>query len=123
MKLYLLILFATLTLSVLAHNCQQIGQSSLGKLSYCKVSSPAPQLQWSINVTLLEDYDWKANDDVQYLYLTPDDEPITENCYQGTSMKNKYNKGSVILVEQLCFGFKPNFTRGSKVYIQVFSSQ
>lgn len=76
MKLYLLILF-TLAICASAHNCQQVGQSSLGKLTYCKVSSPAPQLQWAINVTLLEDYAWKAADDVQYVYLTADDEPIT----------------------------------------------
>ena len=122
MKLYLLILF-TLAIYASAHSCQQVGQSSLGKLTYCKVTTPAPQLQWSINVTLLEDYTWKGSDDVQYVYLTADDESITENCYQVTSMKNTYKKGSVLIVEQLCFGFKPIFTRGSKVYIQVFSSQ
>ena len=72
MKIYLLALLCAVYLAS-AHPCQQIGSSDLGKLALCQVTSPPPQLRWSINVTLLQDYDWLAVDDVQYAYLTPED--------------------------------------------------
>lgn len=100
-----------------------MGSNNLATLSLCKVLSPPPQLQWSINVTLKEDYDWKGPDDVRYLYLTADDQPIDETCYQGQTIKGRYGKGTNIMVEQLCFNFKPAISRGDKLYLMLFWSQ
>ena len=124
MKLNLLLLLLCVTVSlVYAHPCQQVGSSNLAKLALCQITAPPPQMRWTINVTLLQDYDWKGADDVQYVYLTPEDTPIEENCYQGQTIKAKYPKGTTIIVEQLCFAFKPTFTIGSKLYLILFSSQ
>jgi hypothetical protein len=123
MKLYLLILLTAAIFATNAHPCQQVGSSGLGKLTLCQVTSPPPQLKWSINVTLLRDYKWLGADDVTYTYLTPDDQPIDETCYQGQTITGQYAKGSSLLVEHLCFGFKPAFTPGSKLYLLIFSSQ
>jgi hypothetical protein len=123
MKLYLLALVILLAATVGAQKCQQVGSSSLGKLATCKLMSPAPRLQWSINITLLQEYDWQAASDVQYAYMTLDDQPINETCYQGQTIKGKYPKGAILMVEHLCFGFKPSFPKGSKLYLLIFSSQ
>ena len=85
--------------------------------------SPPPQLQWAINITLLQDYNWQGADDVQYVYMSLDDTPITETCYPGQTIKGKYLKGSTILIEHLCFNFSPQIKKGDKLYLLVFSSQ
>lgn len=123
MKIYLLILWVVLTATVEAQKCQQLGSSSLAKLGACKVTAPAPRLQWSINVTLLQEYNWLGPDDIKYVYMTLDDQPITETCYQGQTIKGKYPKGTSLLVEHLCFGFTPALSKGSKLYLYLFSSQ
>jgi hypothetical protein len=89
----------------------------------CKFITPAPRLQWSINITLKQDYEWKAVDDIQYVYLTADDLPIDENCYQGQTIKGKYSKGTNLMIDHLCFGFKPAMTDGAKLYLLVFWNQ
>ena len=38
-------------------------------------------------------------------------------------MKGNYKKGNTILIEHLCFNFKPKMTKGSKAYILIFASQ
>lgn len=122
MKIYLL-LIGILLVSVGCQKCQQLGASSLGKLANCKVTSPAPRLQWSINVTLQQEYSWLGPEDVKYAYMTLNDEPITETCYQGQTIKAKYPKGTTLMVEHLCFNFSPALNKGSKLYLLLFSSQ
>ena len=122
MKIYLLTL--TLLLAVAsAEKCIEAGSSSIGKFNSCKFISGAPQLQWALNVTLTQDYNWQGADDVKYAYLTIDDQPISETCYPGQTIKGKYNKGSNIVVEHLCFNFSPFINKGDKLYILIFSSQ
>lgn len=123
MKIYLLILCIALATTVETQKCQQVGSSSIAKLGSCKVTAPAPRLQWSINVTLLQDYNWLGPDDIQYVYMTLDDHPITETCYQGQTIKGKYPKGTSLLVEHLCFGFSPALSKGSKLYLFLFGNQ
>ncbi len=123
MKIYLLALLLILAINSNAQKCQQIGSSPLAKLANCKINTPAPRLQWSINVTLLQEYNWQGPDDVKYAYYTIDDQPIDEQCYQGQNLKGKYPKGATILVEHLCFGFKPSIQKGAKLYLYLFSSQ
>jgi len=53
-----------------------VGTNDIATLSLCKFITPAPRLQWSINVTLKQDYEWKAVDDIKYIYLTADEQPI-----------------------------------------------
>ena len=77
MNLYLLILTSLLLAHIhTAENCQQVGTSSLAQLSLCKVTNPPPQLEWTINIVLKQDYDWKAANDMKYTYLTLDDQII-----------------------------------------------
>lgn len=123
MKIYLLILALFLVATSNAQKCQQVGDSALGKVASCKVVSPPPQLQWSINVTLQKEYNWLGADDVKYAYLTIDDKPITETCYPGQTIKGKYPKGTTILLEHLCFNFSPQVKKGDKLYLLIFSSQ
>lgn len=123
MKIYLLTLLAVFALSIHAQKCQQLGSSSLAKLGSCRVTAPAPKLQWTINVTLLQDYNWLGPDDISYVYMTLDDHPISETCYQGQTIKGKYSKGASLMIEHLCFGFSPVLSRGSKLYLYLFSSQ
>jgi hypothetical protein len=123
MKIYLLALALILAVAVNAQQCQQVGGSSLGKVASCKIISPPPQLQWAINVTLQQDYNWLGADDVKYAYLTIDDQPISETCYPGQTIKGKYQKGSTILIEHLCFNFSPQVKKGDKLYLLIFSSQ
>ena len=123
MKIYLLTLFLISLSVVSAQQCQQVGGSDLGTLASCKVISPPPQLQWSMNVTLLDEYNWQGLDDVKYAYLTIDDQPIDETCYPGQTIKGKYSKGTNILIEHLCFNFSPSINKGDKLYLLVFSSQ
>ena len=123
MKIYLLAFVVLLATIAATQKCQQVGTSSLATLASCKVMSPAPRLQWGINVTLQTDYDWQAAADVQYAYMTLDDQPIQETCYQGQTQKGKYSKGNTIMIEHLCFGFNPDFSKGSKLYLLIFSSQ
>lgn len=52
MKIYLLILALIFAIATNSQKCQQVGGSALGKIAGCKVISPPPQLQWSINITL-----------------------------------------------------------------------
>jgi hypothetical protein len=123
MKIYLLVLAAALACSTLGQNCMQVGGSDLGKLASCKLISPPPQLQWSINVTLQKDYNWLGPEDIKYAYLTIDDQPIDETCYPGQTIKGKYNKGTNLLIEHLCFNFRPQISKGDKLYLLIFSSQ
>ena len=118
MKIYLLL--ASILILTTAHYCSQIGESSLAKLTTCAVTTPAPQLKWTMNITLLEDYEWRGADEVKYFYLTMADEPIYETCYQGQTIKGKYAKGTSLLVEQLCFDFKPAISKGDKLYVMIF---
>jgi hypothetical protein len=118
MKIYLLL--ACVLLAANSHNCQQVGQSSLANLTACAVSSPPPQLKWTINITLLQDYDWRGAEEVRYYYMNMKDEIIQETCYQGQTIKGKYSKGSSLLVEQLCFDFKPSISKGDKLYLMIF---
>lgn len=74
MKIYLLL--ASILILTTAHYCSQIGESSIAKLATCAVTTPAPQLKWTMNITLLEDYEWRGADEVKYFYLTMADEPI-----------------------------------------------
>ncbi len=48
------------------------------------------------------------------------DEPIDQTCYQGQTIKGRYSKGTTLLVEQLCFDFKPSITKGDKLYVMIF---
>lgn len=123
MRIYLLFVCALLASSVAAQNCQQVGGSSLASLALCKIISPPPRLQWAINITLLQDYNWLGADDVKYAYLTLDDQPITETCYPGQTIKGKYTKGTNILIEHLCFNFSPRVSKGDKLYLLIFASQ
>ena len=118
MRIYLLL--ACIIAIAHTHYCSQLGDSSLAKLSSCVVTTPAPQLKWSMNITLLEDYDWRGAEEVRYFYLTINDEPIFETCYQGQTIKGKYTKGTSLLVEQLCFDFKPAISKGDKLYLMLF---
>ena len=123
MKIYLLILSLALACSFSSNKCLEAGSSPIGKFSSCKFITGPPQLQWALNVTLTQDYNWQGADDVKYAYLTIDDQPISETCYPGQTIKGKYSKGTVLLVEHLCFNFSPFINKGDKVYLLVFSSQ
>lgn len=57
---------------------------------------------------------------MRYFYLTINNEPIFETCYQGQTIKGKYTKGTSLLVEQLCFDFKPAISKGDKLYLMLF---
>jgi hypothetical protein len=119
MKLYLAVLAVLLALST-AHTCQGIGSSHIAKVDFCKVTAPAPQLKWTLNITLLQDYSWRGSDEVKYVYKTSGDKEIDETCYQGQTMKGDYKKGASLQVEQLCFGFKPELRKGDKLYVLIF---
>lgn len=75
MKIYLLAL--VLIFAVSCNKCFEAGHSSIGKFAGCKFISSAPQLQWSVNVTLSQDFNWQGADDIKYAYLTIDDHPIS----------------------------------------------
>jgi hypothetical protein len=57
---------------------------------------------------------------MKYFYLTANDEVIDETYYQGQTIKGQYVKGTSILIEQLCFNFKPFISKGDKLYRMVF---
>ena len=57
---------------------------------------------------------------MKYFYLTASDEVIDETCYQGQTIKGQYAKGTSLLIEQLCFNFKPSISKGDKLYLMIF---
>lgn len=118
MKIYLLL--TCILFLAIAHTCKEVGSSSLATLSACVISTPPPQLKWAINITLLEDYDWRGPEEIKYYYMKLNDQPIEETCYQGQTIKGKYSKGATLLVEQLCFDFKPAIQKGDKLYLMLF---
>lgn len=118
MKIYLLL--ACILFLGSAHFCSQVGESSLAKFGTCVITTPPPDLRWSLNITLLADYDWRGADEVKYFYMTMNDELIDETCYQGQTIKGKYAKGTSLLVEQYCYKFKPAISKGDKLYIMIF---
>ena len=71
MKIYLLL--ASILFLTSAHTCKQVGSSSLATLSACVISTPPPQFKWSINITLLEDYDWRGPEEIKYYYMKLND--------------------------------------------------
>jgi hypothetical protein len=123
-KLIFLLLLVVVIKSVKVGSCEETISSDIAKLSFCNITNPPPQLKWSVNVTLLKDYDWKAGEDVKYLYLSSNDEiNIVDNCFTGQTISGKYKKGTVLLIEQVCFLFKPNLKSGDKLYLVLFWSQ
>lgn len=70
------IILVCLILTAFANNCQQVGSSSLAQLSACTVNTPPPQLKWTLNITLLQDYEWRGAEEVRYFYMNINDEPI-----------------------------------------------
>jgi len=123
MSKYLLLTLVLLVTATLANNCQEVGSNSIASLSLCTITSPPPRLQWSINVTLKVDYDWKGSNDIKYIYLNKDDQPIDESCYQGQTIKGQYKKGTQLQIEHLCTKFNPAIGKGDKLYLMIFWSQ
>lgn len=77
-------------------------------------------MKWSASVTLTQDYTWKGEKDLFFIYSNPDAHPLEPNCSTATTLPGQYKAGDKLYVEQTCYSFKTTAKKGAKVSFWFF---
>jgi hypothetical protein len=120
--LYILLLSIAAILAVsYPIDCHEIGTSKHGTLKGCQIISDPLPLKWEVVITLDEDYTWRSNDDMFWIYANGD-YPVSYNCSTASTLPGPYPKGTNITIQQTCYSFTPALKPGAHLSFWAFNS-
>lgn len=99
--------------------CQEIGDSVIGAVTDCDVTSDPLPFTWSTIIKLKKTCKWAGIDDVSYIYSNPD-QTIEGTCTTGTTLPGSYSKNDNITIQQTCRSFSPPLEKGATLLVLVF---
>ncbi len=99
--------------------CQEIGDSVIGTVSDCHVTSDPLPFTWTTTIKLKKTCKWAGTDDVYYIYSNPD-QTIEGKCNTAATLPGTFNKNDNVTIQQTCSSFNPPLEKGATLVVLVF---
>lgn len=99
----LCLLLCLLALGHITHaypvRCIEIGDSLLGTVTDCDVTSDPLPFKWTSTIKLKKNLKWAGLDDVSYIYSNPN-ETVSSTCNTGAPLPGSYSRNDNLTISQ-----------------------